>query len=157
MREGDWIAMPGVPLITAGHVEAAADVENDRAGAQYDDACATEEATGPGVENARNDGAEGPLGETERAEATVNDVVAALTPTGPVATPEGDTVPAPDGNAPAAASAKENPAGDASETAHATELEATLLAVSSPGREVPPEPAAAESTEPPVVAVEAEV
>jgi hypothetical protein len=31
MREGDWIAMPGVPLITAGHTEAATDVEKDRA------------------------------------------------------------------------------------------------------------------------------
>jgi hypothetical protein len=128
MREGDWIAMPGVPLITAGHTEAAADVEKDRAGAQCDDARATEEATGPGAENIRDDGAEDPLGETERAEATVIDVVAALTPAGPAATPEGDVVPAPDGNAPAAASAEENPAGDASETAHAVELEAILLA-----------------------------
>jgi hypothetical protein len=46
---------------------------------------------------------------------------------------------------------------DASEVAHAAELEATLLATSSPGREAPPEPAAAESTEPPVLTTEAEV
>jgi hypothetical protein len=140
MREDDWIAMPGVPLITAGHTEAAADVEKDRASAQSDDARATEETTGPGAKNVRDDGVEDPLGETERAEATVNDVVAALTPAGPAAAPEGDAVPAPDGNAPAAASAKENLAGDASETVHAAELEATLLAASSPRREAPRSP-----------------
>jgi hypothetical protein len=157
MREGDWIAMPGVPLITAGHTEAAADVEKDSASTQCDDARATEKATGPGAENVRDDGAEDPLVATEHAEATVNDVVSALTPTGPVAALEEDSVPTPDGNAPATASAEENPAGDALETGHATELEATLLAASSPGRETPPEPAAAESTEPPVIATEAEV
>jgi hypothetical protein len=109
--------MPGVPLITAGHDEAAADVENDRAGVQCDDARATEEATRPGAENVREDGAEGPSGETERAEATVNNVVPALTPTRPAAAPEGDAVPAPDENVPAAASAEENPVGDASDSA----------------------------------------
>jgi hypothetical protein len=157
MREGDWITMPGVPLITAGHAEAAADVENDRAGVQCDDARATEEAIRPGAENVREDGAEGPSGETERAKATMNNVVPALTPTRPTAAPEGDAVPAPDENVPVVASAEENPVGDASETAHATELEATLLAASSPGRKAPSEPTAAESTEPPVVATEAEV
>jgi hypothetical protein len=157
MREGDWIAMPEVPLITAGHTEAAANVEKDRVDAQCDDARATEEVTGSGAENVRDDGAEDPLGEMERAEATANDVAAAFTPAVPAAAPEGDAVPVPDGNAPAAASAEENPAGDASETAHAAELEATQLAASSPGREAPPEPAAAESTEPPVVATGAEV
>jgi hypothetical protein len=157
MREGDWIAMSGVPLITAGHAEAAADVENDRAGAQCDDARATEEATRPGAENVRDDGAEGPSGETDRAEATVNNVVPALTPTGPAAAPEGGVVPALDENVPTAASAEENPVADASEAAHAAELEATLLTTSSPGREASPEPAAAESTEPPVLTTEAEV
>jgi hypothetical protein len=138
MREGDWITMPGVPLITAGHAEAAADVENNKAGPQCDDARATEEATRPGAENVRDDGAEGPSGETERAEATMNDVVPALTPTGLVAAPEGDAVPAPDKNVPTAATAEENLVGDTSETAHAAELEATLLAASSPGREALP-------------------
>jgi hypothetical protein len=140
MREGDWIAMPGVLLITAGHAEAAADVENDTAGAQCDDAHATEEVTSPGAENVRDEGAEDPSGETERAEATVNNVVPALTPTGPAAAPEGNVVPAPDENVPTAASTKENPVGDASKTAHAVELEATLLAASSPGREAPRSP-----------------
>jgi hypothetical protein len=157
MREGNWIAMPRVPLITAGHAEAAADMENDRAGAQCDDARATEEATRPGAENVRDDGAEGPSGETECAEATMNNVVPALSPTEPAAALEGDAIPAPDENVPAVASAEENPVGDTSETAHAAELEATLLAANSPGREAPPEPAAAESTEPPVLSTEAEV
>jgi hypothetical protein len=142
MREGDWIAMPGVPLITAGNAEAtrgaATDVENDRVGAQCDDARATEEATRLGAENVRDDGAEGPSGETERAEVTVNTVVPALTSVGTAAAPEGDAVPAPDENVPAAASAEENPIGDTSEMAHAAELEATLLAANSPGRDPPP-------------------
>jgi hypothetical protein len=137
MREADYIAMPGVPLITARCAEAAADAENDRVGTQCDNARATEEAARPGVKNVRDDGAEGHLGETERAEATVNDVVAALTPTEPAAASEGGAVPAPDGNVPAAACAEENPADDASETVHAAEVEPTLLASSSPGREPP--------------------
>jgi hypothetical protein len=157
MREGDWIAMPGVPLITTGPTEAAADVAKDRAGAQCDDGRATEEAMGPGAEIVRDDGVDDLLGEMGRAEAIVNDVMATFTPVGPAAAPKGDAVPTPDGNAPAAASAEENPVGDALETVHAAELEATLLAASSPGREAPPEPAAVESTDPPVVATEDEV
>jgi hypothetical protein len=71
----------------------------------------------------------------------VNDVAAAFMPAVPVASLEGDDVPTPDGNAPAVASAEENPAGDASQIAHVAELEATLLTASSPGREAPLEPA----------------
>jgi hypothetical protein len=41
--------------------------------------------------------------------------------------------------------------------AHAAELEAALLVANSPGREGPPEPAAAEPAEAPVAAAEAEV
>jgi hypothetical protein len=41
--------------------------------------------------------------------------------------------------------------------AHTAELEAALLAASSPGREGPPEPAAAEPAEAPVITAEAEV
>jgi hypothetical protein len=144
MREGNCIAMPGVPLITAGNAEVTrgdtVDVENGGADAQCDDARATEDATRPGAENVRDDGAEGPSGETECAEATVNTVVPALPSIGTAATPEGDAVPTPDENVPVAASAKENPIGDALEMAHAAELEATLLAASSPGREVPRSP-----------------
>jgi hypothetical protein len=66
----------------------------------------------------------------------------------------------PDEAAAAAVNAEENAEGDASETAHAAELEAALLAVSSPGREDPSEPATAAvaaPTEAPVVTEEAEV
>jgi hypothetical protein len=44
IREGDWIAMPGVPLITAG------DTEDDGTNAPGDVAHATEEATEPTFE-----------------------------------------------------------------------------------------------------------
>jgi hypothetical protein len=66
----------------------------------------------------------------------------------------------PDEAAAAAVDTEENAGGDASETAHAAELEAALLAVSSPGREDPSELAAAAvaaPTEAPVVTEEAEV
>jgi hypothetical protein len=157
MREDDWIAMPGVPLITSGHTKAAADVENGRAGTQCDDARATEEATRPGAENVRDDGAEGPSGETERAEATMNNVVPALTPAGPAAAPEGDAIPALDENVPAAASAEK--------TQWVTHRRRRTPLRSKPhcsppahlGARPPPEPAATESTEPSVLATEAEV
>jgi hypothetical protein len=161
IREGDWIAMPGVPLISAGNVEvargAAADVEGDVAVAQCDDARITEEATRPGAENVRDDGAKGPSDETERAEATVNTIVPTLTSVETAAAPEGDAVPAPDENIPTAASTEETPVGDTSEMAHATELEATLLCRQLTWARGPPEPAAAELTEPPVLTTEAEV
>jgi hypothetical protein len=144
MSEGVWIAMPGVPLIAAGNAEvargAAADVEGDGTSAQCGDASITEEATRPGAENVRDDGAKGPSDETERAEATVNTIVPALTSLRTTAALEGDVVPAPDENVPTAASAEENPIGDTSEMAHAAELEATLLAASSPARESPRSP-----------------
>jgi hypothetical protein len=51
---------------------------------------------------------------------------------------------------------EENAGADASEAAHVAELEAVLLAASSPGREDPADPAAA-PTEAPVITEEAEV
>jgi hypothetical protein len=75
-------------------------------------------------------------------------------PTSPGAAAEGDDAPAPDEVALAANSAEENTRGDASERAHVTELEATLLAANSPGREGPPEPTPAEPAETPVVTTE---
>jgi hypothetical protein len=66
----------------------------------------------------------------------------------------------PDEAAAAAVNTEENAGADASEAAHAAELEAVLLAASSPGREDPAEPAAAAvaaPTEAPVVTEEAEV
>jgi hypothetical protein len=60
----------------------------------------------------------------------------------------------------AAVITEENTRADASEVAHVAELEAALLAASSPGREDPAEPAAdaaAAPVEAPVVTEKAEV
>jgi hypothetical protein len=43
MMEGDWIAMPGVPLIAAGNPEVAAGVEGDGTSAPGDGAWTAEE------------------------------------------------------------------------------------------------------------------
>jgi hypothetical protein len=56
MMEGDWIAMPGVPLI------AARDPEVDGTNAPGNGAHATEEATGPTSDEVRADRATEPLG-----------------------------------------------------------------------------------------------
>jgi hypothetical protein len=138
MREDDWIAMPGVPLIAAGGPEAAGGVEGNGAGAPGDDACATEEATRPKTDNVHVYRAVEATDEAERAEAAVETLVLALTSPGAAAAPERDVAPSPDEVVPAAVSTEENTEGDASEMAHVAELEATLLAASSPGREGPP-------------------
>jgi hypothetical protein len=161
MEEVHWIAMPGVPLITAEGIVAergaTADVRGDGADAQCDDTRVAEEVVRPEAEAMHDAGAEGPLDDVERAVATMDTIVHAFTSAGTAAAPEGDAVPAPNENARAAASTREAPGGNTSEMAHAAELEATLLAAASPEREAPPEPAAAESTETPLLTAEAEV
>jgi hypothetical protein len=146
MEEGNWIAMPGAPLITAEGVAtergAAADVGGNGADAQRDDARVTEEVGRPDAEAVRDDGAEGPSDDAERATATVGTIVAASTSLGTSAAPDGDAIPAPDEDVRAAARAGGAPGGDASEVAHAAELEAALLAASSPERKAPPPPRA---------------
>jgi hypothetical protein len=132
-------------------------VEGDGASAPGDDARATEEATRPESDNVRVDRAAEPSDEAECTEAAVETVVPTLTSAGAAAAPEEDAAPAPDEVVPATASAEENAGGDASEMAHVAELEATLLAASSPGREGPPKPVAAEPAETPVVTTETEV
>jgi hypothetical protein len=138
MREGDWITMPGVPLIAAESPEAAAGVEGDEANAPGDDARATEEATGPASDDVRVDRATKPSDEAERAEAAVGTIVPVLASPGAAAVPEEDAAPMLDEVVPATANTEENAGGDASEMAHVAELEATLLAASSPGHEGPP-------------------
>jgi hypothetical protein len=157
MMEGDWIAMPGVPLIAAGNPEAAAEEEGDGTNAPGDGARAAEETTRPTSDEARVDRATGPLDEVERAEAAVGTVSPAPASPGAVAVPEVDAAPAPDEVAPATVNTEGNAGGDTLEMAHTAELEAALLAASSPGREGPPEPAAAEPAEAPVITAEAEV
>jgi hypothetical protein len=102
---------------------------------QCDDTRVTEEVARLEAETMRDDGAEGPSDNAERAVATVDTIVPAFTSPGTAAAPEGEAVPAPDENVRAVASTGETPGGDASEMAHAAELEATLLAASSPERE----------------------
>jgi hypothetical protein len=87
----------------------------------------------------------------------VGTVAPVLATPGAAAVAREDAAPAPDEVAPATANAEEDAGGDASEMAHAAELEATLLAASSPGHEGSPEPTAAEAAETPVVTAEAEV
>jgi hypothetical protein len=70
----------------------------------------------------------------------MGNVTPVLAPSGAVAVPGEDTAPAPDEVVPAAADAEENAGGEASEMAHVAELEATLLAASSPEREGPRSP-----------------
>jgi hypothetical protein len=127
------------------------------ANAQCDDARVTEEVARPEAKTMHDDGAEGPSDIAERDVATVDTIVPAFTSPGTTAAPEGDAIPALDENVRAAASTGETPGGDASEMAHAVELKATLLATSSPEREAPPEPAAAEPTETPLLTAEAKV
>jgi hypothetical protein len=50
MTEGDWIAMPGVPLITAGGPEAAGREEGKATGVPDDEACTAEDTTAPTTE-----------------------------------------------------------------------------------------------------------
>jgi hypothetical protein len=157
MTEGNWIAMPGVPLITAGDPEATAAEEGNVTDAPGDGAPAAEGATGPASEEAHVDRATGPSDEAERTEATMETVSLAPTSLEAAAVPEVDTAPAPDDAALVAVNTEENVGGDTSETAHAAELEAALLATSSPGREGPTESAAAAPAEDPVVVAEAEV
>jgi hypothetical protein len=160
MTECSWIAMPGVPLITAGDPEAAVREEGDVIGTPGDGARAAEETTGPTTDEEHVNRATGPSVEVERTEAAEETVPP--TPASPVAAsvPEVDSAPVPDEAVAAAVNTEENAGADASEAAHVAELEAALLAASSPRREDPAEPAAASiatPTEAPVVTEEAEV
>jgi hypothetical protein len=147
-----------VPLITAGNPETAAGGGNVT-DAPGDGARAAEETTGPTPDEERVNRATGPSDEVKRIEVAVRTVYPAPASPGVVAVPEVNAAPVPDENA-VTVNTEENAGGDTSETTHAAELEAALLAASSPGREGPTEPAAAAAaapTEAPVIAAEAEV
>jgi hypothetical protein len=141
MMEGDWIAMPGVPLITAGGPEAAAREEGEATSVPDDEAGAAEDTTAPTTEEGHGGGAPEPATEGERAEAA--DGTAPFVPAALEAAPVPEEEPAPaHGDVVAAAvPAEEDAAANASEAAHAAELEAALLAASSPGGEGSMEPA----------------
>jgi hypothetical protein len=149
MTEGEWIAMPGVLLITTGNPEAAAREEGIGTDAPGDGARAAEGTTGPTSDEAFVDRTAGPSGEVKRTEAAVGTVSPAPASPGATAVSEVD-----------AASVLVEVAlatVNTEEMAHAAELEAALLVASSPRHEGPPEPAAAEPAEAPVAAAEAEV
>jgi hypothetical protein len=140
MAEGSWIAMPGVPLITAGGPEAAAREEGEVTGALDDEAAVAEDTTTPTTEGECADGASGPATEVNRTEAAKETVPP--TPASSEATPGAESTPVPDEAVAVVTNTEEDTGADASEAAHAAELEAALLAASSPGRESPAEPAA---------------
>jgi hypothetical protein len=140
MVEGSWIAMPSVPLIAAGGPEAAAREEGEVTGALGDEAGVAEDTTAPTTEGERVDGASGPAAEVDRAEAAEETVPPAPASAG--AAPGVESMPVPDEAVTVVANTEEDTRADASEAVHAAELEAALLAASSPGRESPAEPAA---------------
>jgi hypothetical protein len=160
MTEGNWITMPGVPLITSGDLEAAAREEGEVTGAPGDGARTAEETTGPTTEEERVDGATGPSIEVECTEAAEEVVPPAPASPGAAPVPEVHSAPVPDEAVAAAVITEENAGADASEAAHVAELEAALLAASSPGCEDPAEPAADSAAAPieaPVVTEEDKV
>jgi hypothetical protein len=140
MAEGSWIAMPGVPLITAGGPDAAAREEGEVIGALGDEAGVAEDTMAPTTEGECTDGASGPAAEVDRAEAAEETVPPAPASAG--AAPGVESTPVPDEAVAVVANTEEDAGADASEAAHAAELEAALLAASSPRRESPAEPAA---------------
>jgi hypothetical protein len=140
MAEGSWIAMSGVPLITAGGPEAAAREEGEVTGALGDEAGVAEDTTAPTTEGERADGTSGPAAEVVRAEAAEETVPPAPAFAG--AAPGAESTPMPDEAVAVVANTEEDTGADASEVAHAAELEAALLAANSPGCASPANPAA---------------
>jgi hypothetical protein len=132
--------MPGVPLITAGGPEAAAREEGEVTGTLGDEAGVAEDTTAPTTEGERADGASGPTAEVDRAEAAGETIPPAPASAG--AAPRVEPTPVPDEAVAVVSTTEEDTGADASEAAHVAELEAALLAASSPGRESPAEPAA---------------
>jgi hypothetical protein len=140
MAEGNWIAMPGVPLITAGGPEAAPREEGEVTGALGDEAGVAEYMTAPTTEGEHVDGASGPSAEVVRAEAAEETIPPAPASAG--AAPGAESTPVPDEAVAVVANTEEDAEADVSEASHAAELEAALLAASSPGSGSPAEPAA---------------
>jgi hypothetical protein len=146
--------MPRVPLITAGDPEATAAEEGNVTEGRCSHCGRGDRATS---EEAHVDRATGPSDEGERTEVAVETVSPAPTSLEAAAVPEVDAAPAPNEATPVAVNTEENVGGDASDTVHAAELEAALLAASSPVRESLSESAAAVPAEDPVVVAEAKV
>jgi hypothetical protein len=139
MTEGEWIAMLGVPLITAEGSGAAAPQGGEAAGVPEVGARSAEDITARTTEEGPEGDAPGAAAEEEEAEAAAGSAPSA--PTGPEAASatEEEITLAPVEAAAAEAPTEENTAADASDAAHAAELEAALLAASSPRDEEPAE------------------
>jgi hypothetical protein len=118
MTEGNWIAMPGVPPITAGGPEAAAREEGEVTGVPGDEAGTAEDTTAPTTEEGHAEGAPEPAAEVERTEAAEGTAPPASTAfeTAPVS--EVEFAPAQSEVVVAAATTEEDAAADASEAAH---------------------------------------
>jgi hypothetical protein len=154
MMDGDWIAMPGVPLITAAGLGAAAPEEGAAAGTAGGEAGVAEGAMAPDAEG-RHENATGPATEEERAEAATEAATSAPAVLEVAPGSEGGVAPEA-GDAEGARGSAGDATVEASDAAHAAELEATLLAASSPGGECPAE-AVVEATEASAVVDEAAV
>jgi hypothetical protein len=108
MTGGNWIAMPGVPLITAGEPKAAAREGGNVTDAPGDGARAAEEMTGPTTEEEHVNRGAGPSDEVERTEAAEETVPPVSASPGAASVPEADAAPAPDEAAAAAVDTEEN-------------------------------------------------
>jgi hypothetical protein len=142
MTEGNWITMPGVPLITAGGPKAAAREEGEVTGVPGDEAGTAEDTTAPTTEEGHAEGALEPATEVERTEAAERTAPPSYAATEAAPVPEVESAPAQGDAVTAIATIEEDSTVDASEAAHVADLEAALLVASSPGDEAPAEPAA---------------
>jgi hypothetical protein len=124
MTEGNWIAMPGVPLITAGGPEGAVREEGEVPGVPGDEVGAAEDTTAPTIEEGHVEGAPEPAAEVERTEAAERTAPPATAATETAPAPEAESAPAQSEVVAAAVTVEEDSTPDASETAHAAELEA---------------------------------
>jgi hypothetical protein len=116
MTEGNWIAMPGVPLITAGDPKTIIREEGEVTDAPGDGVRAAEEMTGPTADEEHVNRAAGPSDEAERTEAAEETVPPAPASPGAASVPEAETALVPDEAALVAVDTEENVGGDASET-----------------------------------------
>jgi hypothetical protein len=133
--------MPGVPLITAGGPEAAAREEGEVTTRSQRRSWYCRGHDGSDYRR-RAEGAPEPATEVERTEAAERTAPPASAATEAAPVPEVESAPAQGDAVADVATTEEDSAADASEAAHVAELEAALLAASSPGDEAPAEPAA---------------
>jgi hypothetical protein len=143
MTEGEWIAMPGVPLLNAEGSGAAAPQGGEAAGVPEDETRSAEDITARTTEEGPGGDAPGAAAEEGEAEAAAGTAPSAPAGLETASATEEEVTLAPVEAAAAVAPTEENTAADASDAAHAAELKAALLAASSPDGEEPAEAAVA--------------